>query len=337
MRKIFSVFALSAIIASNGLNTTYASDIQKTSNFKVIFADSAQSDATQDDSTETMSIGELIDSVYSASSDEKFAAVSAYLQNTHLEREQFVNLVSGLKVAKLSDEHSDSLIGFYVSQNQAAYDFSTFRSFLKMLSDASFVVESTTSNIAYMMSDLYVEKNPVDYRTLKKLVKFLKANDMSRDLIDDNLLPKGVSKLSGSLDIREFKSLLHLMDNHYRNVQSSALMVAEYSKTNAAKLADPNFREALLDLEQTVPQDENLERINNLQFDARETLLYCEFEYFKSAFEKDLFFTWNKVIRQIRDNVDTKYQSRVVKTILRRNSHRLDAKHVNKMKKAFSI
>lgn len=334
MRKIFSVFALSAIIASNGLSTTtYASDIQKTSNFKVIFADSAQ----ESDSTESLSIGELIDSVYSLSSDEKFSTVSAYLQKTHLEKEQFVNLLSGLKVARLSDDHSDSLIGFYVSQNQAAYDFSTFRSFLKMLSDASFAVESTTSNIAYMMSDLYVEKNPVGYSTLKKLIKFLKSNDMSRDLVDDNLLPKGVSKLSGSLEIREFKSLLGLLDNHYRNVQTSALMVAEYSQTNAAHLADPKFRDALLDLQQTVPQDENLERINNLQFDARETLLYCEFEYFKSAFDKDLFFTWNKVIRQVRDNVDTKHQSRVVKTILKRNSHRLDEKHVNKMLKAFSM
>ncbi|MCJ8346173.1 hypothetical protein MJH12_11580 [bacterium] len=333
MRRVFGIFAMSAVLVSSGLTSnSFASDLQKTSNFKVIF-----SEAPVEDNSEVLSIGELIDSVFALSSEDKFAKVSAYLQSIHLEVTQFKNLLSALSVAKLSSEHSDALIGFYVSQNEAAYDYSTFRSFLKLLSDETFVDESQTQNIAYMISDLYLEKNPVDYKTHKRLIKFLKANDMKRDLVDDELLPKGVSKLSGSLEIREFKSMLSLMDDHYRNVQTKALMVAEYTKKNAARLADPKFREAILDLHETVPQDENLARINNLQFDARETLLYCEFEYFKPVFEKDFFFTWNKVIAQIKENVDSKYQNRVVKTILKRNSHRLDEKHQNRLLSAFSM
>ncbi|PCJ15943.1 MAG: hypothetical protein COB02_17405 [Candidatus Cloacimonadota bacterium] len=353
MRKLFSVFAVSTMLACSGLmSTTQAADIHKTSNFKVIFADSEtstevegqeegqpQEGEVQDsqDNEAALSVGELISSVYSLSSQEKFNKVSAYLQSNPLDQDQFKNLLSGLSVAKLSSKHGDSLVGFYVSLNQAAYNFKSFRSFLKILSDEAFTEESKTKNIPFMMADLYVDKNAVDYKTHKKLVKFLKSNDMPRDLVDENILPKGVAKINGTLSIYEFKSLLSLMDSHYRNVQTRGLMVASYTVANAARLAEERFREEILDLEQTVPQDDNLAKINNLQFDARETLFYIEFEYFKGTFEKDLFFTWNKVIKQVRDNVDVKHQNRVVKTLLKRNAHRLTAKKNAKMLKAFSM
>ena len=278
----------------------------------------------------------FIEAVYEFNSLEKYRAAKHYITNRRVQRKSFVNLLQALKVAGLAPMHSDPLLGLYISLRKTELDTVEFLELLKEFTPKAYAAKTKKHNWPLQSAVHYVAISDPSRLEIWALSKLFKLGGMSHKFVDEDLMQAFVDAHGSKLSVAQMHRILNSMNHEdYDVVQREAVLVQIYMHKNAARLTQEDFREDFEALKAKVPFDIRINRVNNMPTDARKNLFYAEHQYFQSIWTKDLFFTYGKLMKTFETNVPARDWTRLVKTFVERNRHRLSEREITKIQDRF--
>lgn len=266
---------------------------------------------------------ELITKVYGFSSIEKYKATRVYLMNHSISFTKFLNLFDGLKVAGLRPIHQNPLLGFFVSNNKNSLKEDEFFALMERFTSKSYLATTKSNNWPLQVAHHYLNGSSLSLGSFLKIGKQLKEAGMNYRFIDEDLAQAYVKKNAKKLSVDDLKKIMGILSSDYESVQRAGILFSNYLQQNIKKLLQSDFCKQIEDLKKTIPFDMQIMRVGNMPVDARKNLFYIEYELFQSLWSRDLFFTIDKAINLIHQNVPSRDHKRLVKTFLERNKHRL--------------